>query len=60
MKILEEPLLLNDLKSTLDIALQEDEVLIKRPQAEPVIVMSLKLYNEWKAKLYHAYKGDEK
>lgn len=51
MKVLKETLLLNDLKSTLDIV-KEESVLIMRNEALPVVVISLEEYNELKAKAY--------
>lgn len=54
MKVLKETLLLNDLKSTLDIV-KEESALIMRTNAQPVVIISLEEYNELKAK---AYKGE--
>lgn len=56
MKILEEPLLMNNLKETLNLLDEEDELLIKRVDKEPAMILSLAKYNEWKAQLYHAKK----
>lgn len=51
MKVLKETLLLNDLKSTLDVA-KEESVLIMRSEASPVVILTLDEYNELKAKAY--------
>ena len=51
MKILKETLLLNDLTSTLDVA-TEEEVLIMRNEKEPIVVLTLEKYNELKAEAY--------
>ena len=54
MKVLKETLLLNDLKSTLDVV-KEESVLIMRTDTQPVVLLSLEEYNDLKAK---AYKGE--
>lgn len=54
MKVLKETLLLNDLKSALDLV-EEESALIMRTDAQPVVLLSLEEYNELKAK---AYKGE--
>lgn len=51
MKVLKESLLLNDLKGTLDVATQE-EVLVMSDHREPMIILTLESYNELKANLY--------
>lgn len=51
MKVLKETLLLNDLTSTLDVA-SEEEVLIMRNEKEPMVVMTLENYNKLKEELY--------
>jgi len=60
MKILEEPLLLNNLNDLLDVVLeQKDITLIKRVNKEAVIAMSLEQYNKLMAKLYHLQEGEK-
>lgn len=51
MKVLKESLLLNDLKGTLDVATQE-EVLVMSDHREPVVVITLEKFNALKAELY--------
>lgn len=51
MKVLKETLLLNDLKSTLDVV-KEESVLIMRSEAQTVVILTLDEYNELKAKAY--------
>lgn len=51
MKVVKETLLLNDLKSTLDVV-KEESVLIMRNEEEPVVLMRLEEYNELKANAY--------
>ena len=51
MKVLKETLLLNDVTSTLDVA-QEEEILVMRQEKQPMVVMTLDKYNELKAKVY--------
>lgn len=51
MKVLKESLLLNDLQSTLDAAMQES-VLIMRNEAEPVVLSRLEEYNQLKEQAY--------
>ncbi|MDF9825832.1 PHD/YefM family antitoxin component YafN of YafNO toxin-antitoxin module [Breznakia sp. PF5-3] len=58
MKILEEPLLLNDLKETLNLLDVDDELLIKRSQKEAAVILSLEKYNKLKAEIYQAKKKD--
>ena len=62
MKILEESMLLNNLKDMLDFAqYNEDEVsLVKRSSGKPIVVMTLKQYNDLQAKLYHLQQEVEK
>ena len=50
MKVLKETLLLNDLTSTLDVA-QEEEILVMRQEKQPMVVMTLEKYNELKPDL---------
>lgn len=54
MKILEEPLLLNNLSDMLDFTQQNenDVTLVKRSQKEAIVAMSLKQYNDLQAKIY--------
>jgi PHD/YefM family antitoxin component YafN of YafNO toxin-antitoxin module len=54
MKILEEPLLLNNLSDMLDFTQQNenDVTLVKRSQKEAIVAMSLKQYNHLQAKIY--------
>ena len=58
MKILEEPLLLNDLKETLNLLDEDDELLVKRSQKEPAVILSLEKYNKLKAEIYRAKKKE--
>lgn len=51
MKVLKEVLLLNDLKSTLDVA-KEEPILVMRNDEEPIMMMSLQEYNQLKAEAY--------
>lgn len=54
MKILEEPLLLNNLSDMLEFTQQNenDVTLVKRSQGEAIVAMSLKQYNDLQAKIY--------
>lgn len=51
MKVLKEVLLLNDLKSTLDVA-KDEAILVMRKDEEPIIMMNLQEYNQLKEKAY--------
>ncbi|MDH6367263.1 MULTISPECIES: hypothetical protein [Breznakia] len=59
MKIVEEALLLNHLASALALTEEHDEVLIKRSEGQPVVMMSLAAYNELKAQIYRAKASGE-
>lgn len=50
MKIFKESLLMNDLKTVLDAI--EETTLIMRREKEPIVMMTLKEYNQMKEKLY--------
>ena len=51
MKVLKETLLLNDLSGVLEVA-KEEEVLIMRNEEEPIVVMNLSSYNKLKEEAY--------
>ncbi len=59
MKVVEEALLLNHLKSALQLTEEHDEILIKRGEGEPVMMMTLAKYNEIKAQVYRAKASGE-
>lgn len=56
MKILEEPLLLNNLQETLNLLDDEATILIKRGDRKAVVLMDLDTYNEMNATIYRAKK----
>lgn len=54
MKVLKEKLLLNDLKSTLDVI--KEVTLIMRNDKEPIVLLTLEEYNKMKEEMYKKIK----
>ncbi len=54
MKILNESLLLNSLKDTLDLIEEPETYIIKRVRGKDAVLMSVDEYNELKRQIYEA------